>query len=126
MRVQPGRPTENPPMLMVLRPFQASETVSASVELTLLDSFKESCELAGLFLTDESSREFGAEKMNLNGHLFFHRARLSISARSEAKETPSSMLSNAGPQTTRVAPSESSFVITMVFFRSVRRTMESI
>ena len=71
MRVQPGRPTEDTPMLKVLLPFETSETVSASVELTLLDSFTEPCESAGLFLIDESSREFGAEKMYLNGHLVF-------------------------------------------------------
>jgi hypothetical protein len=71
MRVQPGRPTKDTPMLMVLLPFDTTETVTASVELTLIDSFTEPCESAGLFLTDEDSREFGAQKMNLNGHLVF-------------------------------------------------------
>ncbi len=71
MRVQPGKPTEDTPMLMVLLPFDTKETVTASVELTLVDSFTEPCESAGLFLTDENSREFGAQKMNLNGHLVF-------------------------------------------------------
>ncbi len=71
MRVQPGRETKDTPMLMVLLPFDTTETVIASVDLTLIDSFTEPAESAGLFLTDEDSREFGAEKMNLNGHLVY-------------------------------------------------------
>lgn len=71
MRVHPGIANEETPMLMVLLPFETSESVTASVDLTLLDRFTEPTEAAGLFLTDEDSREFGAEKMNLNGHLVF-------------------------------------------------------
>ncbi|MFN0195788.1 MAG: hypothetical protein ACKVT0_03535 [Planctomycetaceae bacterium] len=71
MRVQPGNATKDTPMLIVLLPFETSETVTASVDLTLIDRFTEPSESAGLFLTDEDSREFGAEKMNLNGHLVF-------------------------------------------------------
>jgi hypothetical protein len=71
MRVQPGKATKETPMLMVLLPFETSETVTASVDLTPLDRFTEPAEAAGLFLTDEDSREFGAEKMNVNGHLVF-------------------------------------------------------
>ncbi len=71
MRVQPGRRTGDTPMLMVLLPFNTSETVTASVEVTPLDRFTEPDESAGLFLTDADSREFGAEKRNLNGHLVF-------------------------------------------------------
>ena len=58
-------------MLMVLLPFDTAETVIASVELTPLDRFTEPGEAAGLFLTDADSREFGAKKMNVNGHLVF-------------------------------------------------------
>lgn len=71
MRVHPGRRTGDTPMLMVLLPFDTSQTVVASVELTILDRFTEPAESAGIFLTDADSREFGAEKMNLNGHLVF-------------------------------------------------------
>ncbi len=71
MRVQPGRRTRDTPMLLVLLPFDTSETVTASVEVTPLDRFTEPNESAGLFLTDADSREFGAEKRNLDGHLVF-------------------------------------------------------
>jgi len=71
MRVQPGKATKDTPMLLVHLPFNTSDTVTASVELTLLDSFTETSESAGLFLIDEDSREFGAQKRNLNGHLVF-------------------------------------------------------
>lgn len=71
MRVHPGKATKETPMLMVLLPFDTSESVTASVELTVLDRFTEQAEAAGLFLTDEDSREFSAEKMNVNGHLVF-------------------------------------------------------
>jgi hypothetical protein len=70
MRVHPGKATKAP-MLMVLLPFDTAETVTASVDLTPLDRFTEPAEAAGLFLTDEDSAEFGAEKMNVNGHLVF-------------------------------------------------------
>jgi hypothetical protein len=71
MRVHPGRATKETPMLMVLLPFDTAETVTASVDLTPLDRFTEPTEAAGLFLTDEDSAEFGAQKMNVNGHLVF-------------------------------------------------------
>lgn len=71
MRVQPGKATGRTPMLMVLLPFDTAEGATASVDLTLIDRFTEPSESAGLFLTDADSREFGAEKMNLDGHLVF-------------------------------------------------------
>ena len=71
MRVQPGRETQDTPMLLVLLPFNTSEGATASVELKLLDRFTEPAESAGLYLTDEDSREFSAEKKNVNGHLVF-------------------------------------------------------
>lgn len=71
MRVQPGRSTGDTPMLMVLLPFTTSETVTASVEVSLLDPFTEPDESAGIFLTDADSREFGGQKRYLNGHLVF-------------------------------------------------------
>jgi hypothetical protein len=71
MRVQTGRRTRDTPMLLVLLFFKTSENIIASVEVTPLDQFTEPDESAGLFLTDADSREFGAEKRNLNGHLVF-------------------------------------------------------
>ncbi|MEZ6106561.1 MAG: hypothetical protein R3B96_10695 [Pirellulaceae bacterium] len=71
LRVQPGRHAADTPMLMVLLPFETSQTVIASVEVTLLDDFTEPDESAGIFLTDADSREFGAQKRNLNGHLVY-------------------------------------------------------
>lgn len=71
MRVQPGKATKETPMLMVLLPFDTTETVKASVDLTLIDDFTEPAEVAGLFLTDADSLEFGAKKMNLEGHLVY-------------------------------------------------------
>ncbi len=71
IRVQPGRRTRDTPMLLVLLPFKTSESVIASVEVTPLDQFTSPDESAGLFLTDADTREFGAEKRNLDGHLVF-------------------------------------------------------
>jgi hypothetical protein len=71
MRVQPGNAAKDTPMLVVLLPFETTDSVTASVGLTLIDRFTEPSESAGIFLTDEDSREFGAEKRNLNGHLVF-------------------------------------------------------
>ena len=55
--------------VLVLLPFKTSESVIASVEVTPLDQFTSPDESAGLFLTDADSREFGAEKRNLDGEL---------------------------------------------------------
>jgi len=71
LRVQPGKATKDTPMLMVLLPFETTDSVTASVDLTLIDRFTEPTESAGLFLTDADSREFGAQKKNIDGHLVF-------------------------------------------------------
>ncbi len=71
MRVQPGKRTKDTPMLQVLLPFTTSQSVIASVEVTPLDRFTEPEEAAGLHLTDADSREFAAQKMNINGQLMF-------------------------------------------------------
>lgn len=71
LRVHPGKMTRSTPMLMVTIPFHATENVRASVELTLIDPFTELGESAGLYLTGEDHREFGATKKNINGHLVF-------------------------------------------------------
>lgn len=71
MRVQSGRLTGDTSMLMVLLPFRTSELVTATVDVTLLDRFTEPDESAGIFLTDDDSREFGGQKRFLSGHLVF-------------------------------------------------------
>jgi hypothetical protein len=71
MRVFPANKKSGPPMLMVHLPFTTNDTVTASVELSLIDRFTEPAEAAGLYLTDENSREFAAEKKNINGFLVF-------------------------------------------------------
>ena len=71
MRVLPVNKRTGPPMLMVHLPFKTHETVTASVELSLIDQFTEPTETAGLYLTDEESRDFAAEKKNINGFLVF-------------------------------------------------------
>src|SRR5688572_26355502 len=48
MRVQPGHKKGAAPMLMVLLPFTTDDTVTASVELSLIDRFTEPAESAGL------------------------------------------------------------------------------
>ncbi len=71
LRVQPGKPTRETPMLKVTLPFTSSDPVIASVDVTILDRFTEPGEFAGLFLNDEDGREFGAKKRRLDGHMVF-------------------------------------------------------
>lgn len=71
LRVQPGKPTRDTPMLKVILPFTSSGTVVASVDVTILDRFTEPAEFAGLFLTAERGVEFGGKKQRIDGHLVF-------------------------------------------------------
>ena len=71
LRVQPGKLTPDTPMLKVTLPFTSSDTVVASVDVTILDRFTEPAEFAGLFLTAERGVEFGGKKRRLDGHLVF-------------------------------------------------------
>ena len=71
MRVQPGKPRADSPMIQVVLPFTTSQSVVASVEITPLDQFTEPEEAAGLFLTDGEHREFAAQKKNIEGRLVF-------------------------------------------------------
>ncbi len=71
LRVQPGKYDRDTPMIRILLPFTAADRVRASVELRLLDEFTEPDEMAGLFLVDETSREFRATKKWIDGQLFF-------------------------------------------------------
>ncbi len=71
LRVQSGKLTRHTPMLKVVLPFTSSDTVVASVRVTILDKFTEPEEFAGLYLTDEDGRDFGARKQQINGQLSF-------------------------------------------------------
>jgi hypothetical protein len=71
IRVQPGELIEDTPMLKVVLPFTAADTVVASVRVTLLDEFTEEHEFAGVYLIDESGREFGAKKERVLGQLVY-------------------------------------------------------
>ena len=65
MRVQPGK--QNDAMLRVILPFDTSESVTASVEVTPVEPFSELGETAGLYLLDEDRPEFHAEKTIVDG-----------------------------------------------------------
>lgn len=71
MRVQPGKLTRDTPRLSIVLPFTASESVAATVEVTILDRFTEPAEFAGMYLMDENGLEFGARKQRINGYLVF-------------------------------------------------------
>ena len=69
MRVRNGVAMKKPPMLKVVLPFKAGDTVTASVRVKLLDGFTADGERAGLYLTADGSRDFSAEKKRVNGKL---------------------------------------------------------
>ena len=71
VRVQSKDDEGKAPLIMVALPFNASDDVIASVQVTPLDRFTEQGESAGLFLTDPSGPNFGGTKMYINGHLLF-------------------------------------------------------
>jgi len=71
IRVQPGKPTRNTPMLKVILPFTSADTVIVSVKVSLLDEFTQDHEFAGVYLLDESGPEFAAKKERIDGKLVF-------------------------------------------------------
>lgn len=71
MRVQPGKLTRDTPMLKVILPFRSSDTVIVSAKVTPVDEFTENGEFAGVFLLDETGREFAAKKERVDGKLVF-------------------------------------------------------
>jgi hypothetical protein len=71
LRVQPGKPTRNTPMLKVLLPFTSADDVVVSVKVTVLDEFTQDHEFAGVYLLGESGLEFGAKKERVDGKLVF-------------------------------------------------------
>ena len=71
LRVHPGKYNRETPMLKVILPFSASDSVTASVDVRLVDPFTEPEEMAGLFLVDENGREFQAAKQRISGEMLF-------------------------------------------------------
>ena len=71
MRVQNGVAKKDPPMLKVVLPFKAGDTLTASVRVKPLDGFTADGERGGLYLTADGSRDFSAEKKRVNGKLVF-------------------------------------------------------
>jgi hypothetical protein len=71
LRVQPGNLKKDTPMLQVVLPFVASDTVIASVDITIVDQFTQDGEFAALYLVDEDGREFAAKKQRVNRQLMF-------------------------------------------------------
>jgi hypothetical protein len=71
MRVQNGALTRETPMLKVVLPFEASDTLAVSVRVTPLDEFTADGEFAGVFLLTDGSREFAAKKECVQGKLVF-------------------------------------------------------
>jgi hypothetical protein len=71
LRVPAGKLGEDTGMVKVMLPFKVGDTVTASVRVTPLDEFSEEGERAGVFLLDESGREFAAKKQFVGGKLVF-------------------------------------------------------
>lgn len=71
VRVQPRAPNGRTPMLKVVLPFTVGDTVSASVNVTVLNQFTSEDEFGGVFLIDETGMEFGAKKQRKNDQLVF-------------------------------------------------------
>ncbi len=69
MRVQPGKLTRDTPMLKVTLPFASTDTVIVSVKVTPVDDFTENGEFAGVYLLDETGREFAAKKQIVDDKL---------------------------------------------------------
>lgn len=71
MRVQSGKFTQDTPMLKIILPLTSASTVTASVEVTILDPFTEPSEMAGVSLTRDDHTEFTVRKERIHGHLLF-------------------------------------------------------
>jgi hypothetical protein len=71
MRVQNGKFKKDVPMLKVVLPFKAGDTVTASVRVKVLDEFTADGECAGLYLLADGGRDFSAVKKRVNGKLVF-------------------------------------------------------
>lgn len=71
MRVQPGKLTDQGPMIKVVLPFTAADTVIVSVRVTLLNPFTVENEFVGVHLLTDGSREFAAKKERIDGKTVF-------------------------------------------------------
>ena len=71
VRVQSHTYTRESPMIKVILPFTSSNSVIASVDVEILDKFTASDEMVGMFLLDESGREFSATKARIDRKLVF-------------------------------------------------------
>jgi hypothetical protein len=71
MRVQKGPLGKDTPLLKVILPFDARDTVIASVTVTPLNDFTAEKEFAGLCLMTDASPEFAAKKERVGGKLVF-------------------------------------------------------
>ena len=68
VRVQSGEGRRDTPMLKVKLPFGTSETVTASVEATIVSEPLGRNEFAGLFLFDADGPSFTVRKTNIDGY----------------------------------------------------------
>lgn len=68
VRVMSGELGNKTPMLKVKLPFKTSDTVSASVEVTVVDAPLERHEFAGLALLDPNGPDFTVRKQNVDGY----------------------------------------------------------
>ena len=68
VRVQSGERRRDTPMLKVTLPFGTSETVTASVEATIVGEPLGRNEFAGLFLFDADGPSFTVRKTNIDGY----------------------------------------------------------
>lgn len=71
LRVQSGKLSRDTGMLRLNYPINTTATVTASVDVTIIDEFSEPEEFAGLYLTDGHGLDFGGRKQLVRGQLAF-------------------------------------------------------
>lgn len=71
IRVQPDKRGQATPRLKVDLPFTTADTVTASVEVTVVDQPLERGEYAALYLTDKDGLSFSGKKKNIDGYFLF-------------------------------------------------------
>lgn len=68
LKVQRSAPGDSVPMLKVDLPFKTSDTLTASVEVDVVDKPLRRAEFAGLCLTDKEGQSFTCKKINIDGY----------------------------------------------------------
>ena len=121
IRVQPGKPKGGTPMLKVDLPFTTSDTVIASVEVTVVGEPLRCGAQAGLMLTDQDGSMFTVRKTNIDGYFLLRRVKLASSASRAKRGTPASTRSSTGPPTRQPGRCESSSAATTPSFKSGHR-----